>query len=138
MNFKDYIHKNMDCGSYTNKLTSPSPVTFSEKQLILKTCVRPSSVLDSQKHLPVTCREQKLAHSFVSSINNMTKMTTLLQGYTGTVCYPLLSAQTHPTTSAFISDIQRNTEFSLQAFVAQEHAYRLIITLTTVSLVILL
>lgn len=92
MNFKDYIHKNMDYGSYTNKLTSPSPVTFSEKWHLIKTCVRPFSVLDSQKHFPVICREQKLAHIFVSSINDMTKMTTLLQEYTGTVYYPLLTA----------------------------------------------
>lgn len=92
MNFKDHIHKTMDHGFYTNKLTSPSPVTFSEKRGLIKTCIRSSRVLDGQKHFPVTCREQKLALIFVSSINNTTKMTTLLQGNTGTVCYSLLTA----------------------------------------------
>lgn len=139
MNFKDHIHKNLDSGSHINKLTCPSAVTFTGKRWLIKTCVRPSSLLNRQKHFPVARNEQKLAHIFASSVNNRTKIVTLLQGYTGTVCYSLLTAQTYLTTSAFIRYIQRrNTDFSLQAFVEQEHAYILIFTLTTVLLVILL
>lgn len=93
-------------------------------------CIKPSIVLDGQKHFSAAFTGQKLAHIFVSSISDVTKMVTLLQGYTGTVRYSLLIAQSHLTTSAFITGIQRgDTNFSLQALVAQEHAYILTIAL---------
>lgn len=139
MNFKDHTHKNLDSAYYTNKLTTQSAVTFSEKGCLIKTCIKSSGLLDGQKHFSVAFSGQKLAHIFVSSINNTTKMVTLLQGYTGTVRYLILPAPPHLTTSAFITGIQRgDTKFSLQAFIAQEHAYILTTALTTESLVILL
>lgn len=123
----------------TQKLTTQSAVTFSEKGCLIKTCIKPSVLLDGQKHFSVAFSGQKLAHIFVSSINNTTKLVTLLQGYTGTVRYLILPAPSHLTTSAFITGIQRgDTKFSLQAFIAQEHAYILTTALTTDSLVILL
>lgn len=95
--------------------------------------MKPSTVLDEQKHFSVFS-EQKLAHFFVSSVNNGTKMITLLQRYTGTGHHSLLTAQSHLTTSAFISCVQRGDKnFSLQALVVQEHAYILTIALNSIT-----
>jgi len=134
---RPHTQKSRQCKLH--KQTAQSAVTFSDKRCLIKSCIKPSTVLDGQKHFSVAYSGQKLSHIFVSSTNTMTKMVTLLQGYTGTVCYSLLTAQSHLTTSALITGIQRrDTNFSLQASIAQECAYILTIGLTTESLVILL
>lgn len=96
---------------------------FPEKRCLIKTCIEPSTVLDGQKHFTAAFSGQKLAHIFVSSVNNTTKMVTLLQGYTGNVTVQLKVSNAHLTAFAFNTGIQRgDTNFSLQACVAQEHA----------------
>lgn len=106
MNFKEHIHKNMDCGSYTNKLTSPSPVTSLEKGWLIKTDVRPSNVLDAKSTFQLHVGNRNWHTSLFNPSITWPKWQHCCKGILQQ-CVIHFQLQTHLTTSAFISDTQR-------------------------------